>query len=212
MTCGYDVPETAVLFDLGGVLIDWNPRYFFRSKFKNEADMEYFLTSVCTSEWNRSIDAGKPFAVAVRERQAELPEYAELIGYWHTGWAEMLGEALSGTVEILRELKGQGRQLCALSNWSAETFPLAQERFDFLAWFSRIIVSGQVGLAKPDPAIFRLALEQCGLVAERTLFIDDVLENVEVARSLGLQAIQFRSPEQLRAELVARGVLPQARA
>lgn len=197
----------AILFDLGGVLIDWNPRYVYRALFPVEADMEHFLDTVCSSEWNRAIDAGMPFAEAIRQRQQELPAWAELIGLWHTRWADMLGGANAGTVAVLQELKERGLKVCALTNWSAETFPIARERFAFLAWFTRIVVSGEVGLAKPDPAIFKLALTQCGLIAGETVFIDDVALNVETARALGMDAILFQTPDQLRVDLATRGLL-----
>ena len=204
-------PETkarpAILFDLGGVLIDWNPRHVYRALFEDEAAMEHFLATVCMVPWNHAIDAGRPFGEAVRELQAEHPEYADLIGLWHSRWGDMLKGPVAGTVDVLRELKAQGLALFALTNWSAETFPLARERYDFLSWFSRIVVSGEVKLAKPDPAIFRLALRECGLVAGETLFIDDVLVNVETARSLGMEAIHFLDPVPLRADLVRRGLL-----
>ena len=198
----------AILFDLGGVLIDWNPRYVYRSLFPTEAGMEQFMATVCTSEWNASIDAGKPFAEAIRERQLAVPEFAELIGYWHTRWTDMLGDAIPGTVEVFAELRGRGLKVCALTNWSAETFPIARERFPFLGWFEHIVVSGEVRLAKPDPAIFKLALEVCALTPAGTLFIDDSPMNVETARGLGLDAILFRNAVQLREELVGRGLLP----
>ena len=197
----------AILFDLGGVLIQWDPRRHYRTLFSSEADMEYFLAEVCTGEWNRTIDAGKPFREAVAERQALWPEFAGLIGQWQSCWAAMLGDAVPGTVDVFRDLKGQGLKVCALSNWSAETFPIARERFEFLSWFDRIVVSGEVGLAKPDPAIFTLAMELCGLVAEETIFIDDVIENVETARRVGMDALLFRNAEELRIDLTARGLL-----
>jgi 2-haloacid dehalogenase len=204
---GIGTTGTALLFDLGGVLVDWDARYFYRKVFDDETAMERFLAEVCDPEWNRSIDAGKPFATAVAERQAQRPEYHELIGFWHSHWTEMLREAIPGTVAILRELKDLGHPLYALTNWSAETFPIAQARFDFLDWFSRIVVSGQVGLAKPDPRIFTLALSSCGLDPARTLFIDDSRPNVEVALALGMEALHFQDPGRLREDLVARGLL-----
>ena len=200
-------PSPAILFDLGGVLIDWNPRYVYRDLFPDAAAMERFLAEVCDAEWNGSIDAGKPFAVAIRERQLQRPEYAELIGYWQSRWNTMLGDAIPGTVAVLQDLKDRGLKLYSLTNWSAETFPVAREKFAFLSWFLRIVVSGEVGLAKPDPAIFTLALAQCGLVPEATLFIDDGPLNVAAARRLGLDAILFLNPDQLRVELASRGVL-----
>jgi 2-haloacid dehalogenase len=200
--------DRAILFDLGGVLIEWDPRYLYRSLFADKAEMERFLTEVVHAEWNRRIDAGRPFAEAIRERQREVPEYAEYIGFWHSRWVDMLKGEIPGTVVVLRELKALGLPLYALSNWSAETFPLARERFAFLTWFTRIVVSGEVGVAKPDRAIFELAIRQCGLVPAETVFIDDVPANIEVARELGFDAILFTGAEALRQDLAARGLLP----
>lgn len=202
-------PETkAILFDLGGVLIDWNPRHLYRSLFADDAEMERFLSEVVHAEWNKGIDAGRPFAEAIRERQAEVPEYAEFIGMWFSRWKDMLNGEIPGTVAILRELKELDRPLYALSNWSAETFPLARERFGFLTWFKRIVVSGEVGMAKPDRVIFELAARQCALVPERTVFIDDVQANIDMALSLGYDAIRFTGAGALRQALVERGLLP----
>jgi 2-haloacid dehalogenase len=211
MTDRERVEPRVLLFDLGGVLIDWNPRYLYRSLFGDGAEMERFLAEVCDSEWNKGIDAGRPFAEAIRERQAQVPEYAEFIGYWHTRWTDMLKGEIPGTVALLRELKELGRPLCALSNWSAETFPVARERFPFLAWFDRIILSGEVGVAKPDRQIFDLAARHCGLVPARTVFIDDVEANVQAALELGYDALLFTGPDPLRQALVARGLLPAGR-
>ena len=199
--------DRAILFDLGGVLIDWNPRYVYRPLFADEAGMERFLTVVCSAEWNRGIDAGRPFAEAVRERQREVPEYAEYIGFWHSRWLGMLQGEIPGTVAVLRELKALGLPLYALTNWSAETFPLARERFAFLNWFTRIVVSGEVGVAKPDRAIFDLTIRLCGLVPARTIFIDDSPANIEVAREFGFDPILFTGAEALRKDLAARGLL-----
>ena len=198
---------TAVLFDLGGVLIEWDPRRLYRRHFDDEARMERFLAEVCPPSWNHAIDLGQPLEDAVAERQSAFPEHAGLIALYASEWPVMLGEAIQGTVAILGELHGQGVKVCALSNWSAETFPVAQARFPFLAWFERIIISGAVGLAKPDPAIFTLALTACGLEARETVFIDDVPANVAVARELGLDAILFQDPDRLRQALSARGLV-----
>ena len=198
----------AILLDLGGVLIDWNPRYLYRSHFADDLEaMEDFLTRICAPEWNLEMDAGKPFAVAVAERQRMFPEHAALIALWKDGWAQMLRDAIPETVQILAELKARGQRLFALTNWSAETFPLAQARFAFLRWFEDIVVSGEVKLVKPDARIFQLALERNRLRADTTLFVDDALHNVEGARAVGLPAIHFRSPQALRADLAQRGLL-----
>jgi 2-haloacid dehalogenase len=198
----------AILLDLGGVLIDWNPRYLYRPHFGADLEaMEDFLTRVCAPEWNLQMDAGKPFAEAVAERQREFPEHAALIALWQDGWAQMLRDAIPETVQILAELRARGHRLFALTNWSAETFPMAQGRFPFLQWFEDIVVSGEVKLAKPDPRIYRLALERNRLRAETTLFVDDAMHNVQAARALGLPAIHFQSPQTLRAELAQHGLL-----
>ena len=198
----------AVLLDLGGVLIDWNPRSLYRPHFGDDLEaMEHFLARVCAPEWNLQMDAGKPFAEAVAERQRQFPEHAALIALWKDGWAQMLRDAIPETVQILAELRSRGRRLFALTNWSAETFPVAQRRFPFLQWFEDIVVSGEVKLAKPDPRIYRLALERNRLRAETTLFVDDALHNVRAARALGLPAIHFQSAHVLRAELAQRGLL-----
>jgi 2-haloacid dehalogenase len=198
----------AVLFDLGGVLVDWNPRYLYAAHFNGDrARMEHFLAHVCAPEWNHAMDAGKPFADAVAERQALFPEHAELIALWKNGWTQMLGDALHATVDLLAALRDRGHRLVALTNWSAETFPVARERFAFLQWFEDIVVSGEVRLAKPDPRIFRLAVERNRLDPSRTLFIDDSMVNVEAARTTGLHAVHFRGAEALRADLARYGLL-----
>jgi 2-haloacid dehalogenase len=208
---GCEPGETrAIVFDLGGVLIDWNPRHLYRSLFHDDARMERFLAEVCHAEWNRGIDAGRPFAEAIRERQSEVPEYTEFIGLWFSRWKDMLGGEIPGTVAILRELRALGLHLYALTNWSAETFPMARERFDFLAWFERIVVSGEVGMAKPDRAIFELATRQCHLVPARTVYLDDVQDNIDMALSLGYDAIRFTGAGALRRALAARGLLGKA--
>jgi 2-haloacid dehalogenase len=198
----------AVLFDLGGVLIDWNPRYLYRPHFAdNEAAMEHFLTQVCAGDWNHEIDAGKRFADAVAERQRLFPDHAELIALWESGWERMLGDAIAETVAILEELKARGLRLYALTNWSYETFPIARRRFDFLDWFQDIVVSGEVKLAKPDPRIFDLARTRCQLAPGSTVYIDDAPRNVDAARALGFHSLHFQEPARLRRELAALNLL-----
>jgi 2-haloacid dehalogenase len=197
-----------VLFDLGGVLIDWNPRYLYRPLFgQDEAAMEEFLARICPPEWNHQLDEGKPFAQAVAERQRLFPEHARLIALWHQGWPQMLRDEIGETVAILRELRERGTRLFALTNWSAETFPIARARFPFLGWFEDIVVSGEVGLAKPDPRIFELTIRRTGLDPAATLFTDDSPRNVEAARASGLRAELFRDPAGLRETLRTVGLL-----
>ena len=197
-----------VLFDLGAVLVDWNPRYLYRAHFNgDEAALERFLTEVCPSDWVREMDAGKSIRRAIAERSEMFPQHGRLIGLWLSDWETMLRDAIPETVAILTELRRRNTRLYALTNWSAENFPVAQRRFEFLAWFQDIVVSGQVGLAKPDPKIFQLAIARCALTPERTVFIDDSAANVEAGRAAGLHAIQFHTPAQLRADLLALGLL-----
>jgi 2-haloacid dehalogenase len=197
-----------VLFDLGAVLIDWNPRYLYRPLFQgDEAAMEHFLAEIAPPWWNLEIDAGKSFDQAVAERCAVHPAHAEMIALWRDGWEQMLQKEIAGTVAILGELRNKGHRLHALTNWSAETFPIARRRYEFLQWFENIVVSGEVGMAKPDPRIFALTIERCGLNPARTVFIDDSPRNVEAGRNAGLHALHFRDPEQLRVDLTRLGML-----
>ena len=197
-----------VLFDLGGVLVDWNPRYLYRPLFQgNDEAMEHFLATVCAPEWNHEMDAGKPFAVAVRERQALFPEHADLIALWKDGWEQMLREPIVESVAILTELRNRGHRLLALTNWSSEKFPIARARFAFLSWFEDIVVSGDVKLAKPDQRIFELTIRRAALEPATTVYIDDNLPNIEAARHLGFNAVHFATPGKLRAELTRLGLI-----
>jgi 2-haloacid dehalogenase len=204
-------PPSAVVFDLGGVLIDWDPRYLYRSLFGgNEEAMETFLAEVTTPEWNQQQDAGRPWTEAIESLSREHPERRELISaYWHR-WPETLGEAIEPTVEILGELRRAGVRLFALSNWSAETFPIARPRYPFLEWFEGIVISGDVRLVKPDARIFRHLLERYGLEPRSTVFIDDSEANVQAARELGMTGIRFADAQTLRRDLAALGLLGEA--
>jgi 2-haloacid dehalogenase len=199
---------SAVVFDLGGVLIEWDPRYLYHSLFDgDEAAMETFLAEVTTPEWNQQQDAGRPWAEAIETLAREHPERSELISAYWLRWTETLGEAIEPTVEVLGELRRAGLRLFALSNWSAETFPLARPRYPFLEWFEGIVISGEVRLVKPDARIFRHLLERYGLEPASTLFIDDSEANVRAARQLGMRAIRFEDAQGLRRELAALGLL-----
>ena len=197
----------AVVFDLGGVLIDWNPRYLYRKLFEDAGEMEDFLATVCHSAWNLRQDAGRPVAEAAAEAKALHPDKAALIEAYYGRWPEMLNGAIDGTVAILAEIKDQGTPLYALTNWSAETFPHARSRFGFLDWFRAIVVSGDIGMIKPDADIYEFLLATHGLTAAETVFIDDKGENVEAARALGFQGIRFTEPESLRTALAELEVL-----
>lgn len=201
--------ETLVVFDLGGVLIDWEPRRLYRRIFAEEAAMERFLTEVCTAAWNAELDRGRPFAEAIEELVARHPEEARAIRAWRERWLEMIGGPIAGTVALLERLAGRGTPLVALSNWSAETFPLVRDdpSYAFLGHFETIFLSGELGMIKPEPAIFAHLLAATGRAAERCLFIDDSAANIEAARRLGFATHRFRAPELLADELAARGLL-----
>src|SRR5262249_29163248 len=200
--------KQAMIFDLGGVLIDWNPRHLYRKMFGGDEEaMERFLSEICTPEWNARQDEGRPFAEATEELIARHPKQAGLIRAFFDRWPEMVAGAIKETVGILAELKKAGHNLYALSNWSAETFPHARKRFQFFDWFDGAVISGEIGLVKPNREIFDFLLEKAGRRAEECVFIDDSLTNVAAASELGFDVIHFRSPRQLRDALVNRAIL-----
>jgi 2-haloacid dehalogenase len=200
--------RSIAIFDLGGVLIDWNPRYLYRRLFDgDDAAMERFLAEICNSDWNLQQDAGRPFAEACALLVDRHPEQKALIEAYYDRWIDMLAGPIDETVEILRELKARGTPLYALTNWSAETFPLALERYDFLRWFRGTIVSGAEKLVKPDPRIYRLLLERFGIDPAAAVYIDDNPKNAEAATALGLHGIHFTDPAALRTELEKVGLL-----
>jgi len=204
---------SAVVFDLGGVLIDWNPRYLYRSLFGgDDAAMERFLAEVCSPAWNRELDAGRPWTAAIEELVTRFPVQRPLIEAYRARWVEMLGGPIEGTVAILGELRRRGGlRLYALSNWSSETFAIARPRLAFLELFDAILISGDVGLAKPDPRIFEHLLARHGLAAESTIFVDDAEANIAAARRLGFRVIRFIDADGLRRELAALGLLRDGR-
>src|SRR5882672_3427781 len=194
--------KRAVVFDLGGVLIDWNPRHLYRKMFNGDDEaMERFLSEICTSEWNARQDGGRSFAAATEELIARHRKEGGLRRGFFDRWPEMVAGAIEQTVEILAELKGAGHEIYALSNWSAETFPHARKRFQFLDWFDFTAISGEIGLVKPNREVFDFLLEKTGRRAEECVFIDDSPANTAAARAFGFDAIHFCSPQQLRDEL-----------
>ena len=199
--------QRVVVFDLGGVLIDWNPRYLYR-KVLPEAEVERFLAEVCTQAWNERQDAGRTVAEATAELVARFPDQEALVRAYYDRWDEMLGGLIEGTAAIVEELAARGEvELYALSNWSSETFHHARGRYAVLERFRAILVSGEERLIKPDPRFFELLFTRHGVAPARAIFIDDVERNVEAARRLGMTGIRFDSPAQLRAELVRLGAL-----
>jgi 2-haloacid dehalogenase len=191
-----------VIFDLGNVLIGWDPRRLYRQLFDDEREMEWFLREVCSSAWNEQQDAGRPWAEATAQLSAKFPDYAPLIHAYRHRWEETLLGAMEDSVALLAALKERGVRLLALTNWSQETFPIARKLFPFLQWFEGIVVSGEEKLIKPDPRIYRRLLERYAVAPSTALYIDDSARNVEAAEALGMQGWWFRDADGLRQRLI----------
>lgn len=189
-----------IIFDFGGVLVDWNPRYLYKSIFNDDAKMEYFLTNICHDAWNVEQDRGRSLAEGTQILLEKYPEYSTQIKMYYEQWEVMLHSDIPQTVDILHQLKPHYR-LFGLTNWSAETFPIAYQRYSFFKEFEGIVVSGVEKLIKPDPKIFRLILERYHLKAEESLFIDDNINNINQANSMGFHTIHFLNPAQLKLDL-----------
>jgi 2-haloacid dehalogenase len=203
-------PVEAVVFDVGGVLLDWNPRHLYRKLFADEAEMELFLAEICSPAWHAPHDRGVSTAASCAELATRHPQFSELIWAWSTRSEEMIGGVDTGSVEVLRAVRETGMPCYALTNMEAETYPLRLERFAFLGWFDGTVVSGREGMAKPDPAVFTRLLDRFGLKPRMTLMIDDTEANLLSASKLGIQTILFRSSRQLRAELESAAILPRS--
>ena len=202
-----------VVFDLGGVLVDWDPRYLLRQVMPGrEGEMETILADVLNHDWNLARDVGDSWPDAMAQLCDQYPQWADIFRAYDERWGETLVGSHEATVAVLRELHEQGVPLYALSNWSAQKFPHAEERYDWLDWFDGVVVSGRVRLVKPEPAIFWYLLDTYGLRAEDVFFVDDFLPNVDAARALGMYAHHFRDAAQLRADLEGHGLLDRAAA
>lgn len=197
-----------IIFDLGGVLIDWNPAYVYLEVFNGDRKkMEWFFDEICTNDWNENQDAGYSLRTATEDRIKMFPKHEKLIRMFYGRWEEMLGGAIQETVEILEKFfKNPSYRVIALTNWSAETFPVALERFDFLHRFEGIVVSGMEKTRKPFPEIYKLTLDRYGMNAQESLFIDDNLRNVHAATEMGINAVQFESAAQILNHLDQMGI------
>ncbi|SDE13281.1 2-haloacid dehalogenase [Mucilaginibacter pineti] len=199
---------TTIIFDLGAVLIDWNPHYMYRTIFNNEQEMIDFLANVCTSDWNEEQDAGRSLQDGTELLVTQFPQHEANIRAFYSRWEEMLGEPFHDTVEILKQLKASGKyKIYALTNWSAETFPVAQARYDFLGWFDGIVVSGVEKMRKPAPEFYQIMLDRYHINSAEALFIDDNYRNVLAAEKAGIKTIHFTSADALANELTALNVL-----
>lgn len=188
----------AIIFDYGNVLVEWNPRYVYQDYFPNDPEgMESFLSEIDFMGWNAHQDKGRPFKEGVADLSAQFPHHAHLIQAYHDRWKDSIGKSYTGTVEILKQLKAKGYPLYGLSNWSAETFPYMQEKYNFFDLFEDMIISGEVGYVKPEPEIYHLILKKIRRPAEACLFIDDSLPNIQQAQKMGFKTIHFKSSELL---------------
>lgn len=192
-----------IIFDLGGVLIDWNPQYVFHDRYFETAERKnYFFEHICTSDWNENQDAGYPIAKATEERIALFPEWEKEIRDFYGRWTEMLGGPIHETVDVFRKLKqNPGLKFYALTNWSAETFPVALEKFDFLYWFDGRVVSGEEKIRKPFQEFYRLLLNRYNVNPGEALFIDDNLRNVKAGESLGIHSLLYKNATELKNQL-----------
>ena len=197
-----------VIFDLGGVLVDWNPEYVYLDVFDgNRKKMQWFFDEICTFDWNENQDAGYPLAQASADRIKLFPQYEQLIRMFYDRWEEMLGGQIDGSVAILKRLVANPNyKVVALTNWSAETFPIALKRFDFLHWFEGIVVSGTEKTRKPFLDIYQITLDRYQLNPKKTLFIDDNKRNIKAAQKLGIHTIQFQNPIQLQTAMEVIGI------
>lgn len=193
----------SIIFDLGGVLIDWNPEYVYLDVFNGDREkMKWFFQNICTNDWNENQDAGYPLSKATAERIELFPEHEELIKMFYGRWEEMLGDEIEETVAILKQLIDSKKyKIVALTNWSHETFPKALKKFEFLQWFEGIIVSGVEKTRKPFNDIYDLTLKRYNITSENSIFIDDNLRNVQAAESLGINGIHFKSASLLKKQL-----------
>ncbi|HEY4288853.1 MAG TPA: HAD family phosphatase [Puia sp.] len=197
-----------LVFDLGGVLVDWNPDYLYATLIPDEEERRWFLSTICTPDWNEEQDGGRSLKDGTDLLVKKYPEHESSIRAFYDRWEEMLGGPIHATVEIFRELKEKtDLKLYALTNWSAETFPIALEQYEFLHWFDGRLVSGEEKIRKPMPEIYQRLIGRFGIDPKKAIYVDDNLRNVVPAREEGFYGIYFRSPEQFRAELVELGVL-----
>ncbi|HEX7742760.1 MAG TPA: HAD family phosphatase [Sphingobium sp.] len=196
----------AVIFDFGGVLVDWNPEHLYRKLIPDEAERRHFLTEICSSAWNYEQDRGRDWDEAIALKVAEFPHHAPLIRAYRERWTEMCGGTINGGVAIHAKLKAAGIPLYGLTNWSGPTFELGERMFPILRDFKYVAVSGRLRMVKPDPEIYLHLLQHCGLQAKNCLFIDDVAKNVDGARAVGLQAVQFTDPEEVTLKLRELGL------
>lgn len=197
---------THFLFDIGNVLVDWNPDHLFRDIFDDPGERDFFLTEVCPQSWNIEQDRGRSWPDGIAEAKMRHPDYAEAIQAYWDRWLDTIAGPIHETVNIQQSLRSRGYPVFALSNFARETFALAEVEYPFLKDFDGRIISAHEGMVKPDPAIFRLAEERFNLPRETTLFIDDSEANIATAREFGFQIHHFSEPPALKTHLRELGI------
>lgn len=191
-----------LIFDFGGVLADWNPRYLFDDFFKDDSKSDWFIKNVCNTEWNAQMDCGKPFSVAVSEKISQFPDYEEAIRLYQTGWMKMMGEEIPGMYDLIKSLKENGFPVIyGLTNWSTETFPPVREKYNIFKLIDNIVMSGEEKILKPNPLIYKVLLDRYNLIAEECLFIDDNQVNVDGAKNVGMKSVRFEGVDKLKEDL-----------
>jgi len=201
------MPITTIIFDLGNVLVDWNPMHVYRDYFDSEEKRNYFFDNICTADWNEMQDEGRSIVDATQELVKKYPDWEQPIRDYYGRWTEMLKGPIPGTVEIFRQLKGNGKyKIYALTNWQAGLFDIALVRYNFMHWFDGRVVSGVEKMRKPFPQFYQRLLDRYNVNPAEALFIDDSLRNVKGAEAVGIKSIHFTSPEQLKEELNKKGI------
>ena len=200
------MPIKNIVFDFGGVLIDWNPRYFYKDVFNDTKEMEYFLSDVWSPQWNMKHDAGFSFSEITHELQELHPKYRNEIEMYQHNWEVMIKGEISENTKLLNPLKSRYR-LFGLTNWSVEAFPIIYHKYEFFKVFEGIVVSGEEKVVKPGKEIYQLLMNRYGLLANESLFIDDSLKNIETANELGFSTIHINGTQSLKEQLISLGLI-----
>jgi 2-haloacid dehalogenase len=196
-----------IVFDLGGVLIDWNPDYVYKDIIPDQKERKWFYQNICTPDWNEEQDAGRSLKEATEMLVSKFPEHEFNIRSYYGNWEKMLGGPIHDTVEIFRYLKFQtDKKLYALTNWSHETFPVALQKYDFLHWFDGRLVSGEEKTRKPFADIYQKLIERFNIDPATSIYVDDNERNLYPAKELGFTTIHFNSAQQFKKELQKFGI------